>query len=57
MKKVEINENILWDLIRKKQTVDAVLDWMRENEVMLRNMRMLTSLRKILYAGGSEEAE
>lgn len=55
MSKVELDEHIAWDLIRKKQTVDAVKSWVVENEVELRTLNLLSGIVRILYTGGSEE--
>ena len=55
MSKVELDESIAWDLIRKKQTVDAVKSWVVENEVELRTLGLLSGIVRILYTGGSEE--
>lgn len=53
--KVLINENIVWDLIQKKQTVDAMKSWMLENEFILRNTGLLKSIRRILYTDTKED--
>jgi hypothetical protein len=53
--KVLINESIVWDLIQKKQTVDAMKSWMVENEFILRSTGLLKSIRRILYTDTKED--
>jgi len=55
-RKVEIDENIVWDLIRKKQTVDAVKSWVADNQVELRTLNLLPGIIRILYTADHEEA-
>lgn len=56
-RKVEIDENIVWDLIRKKQTVDAVKSWVADNQVELRTLNLLPGIIKILYTADHEGSE
>lgn len=56
-KRVELDENIVWDLIRCKQTVDAVKSWGVDNKVELRTLNLLSGIVRILYAAGGIEEE
>lgn len=55
MKQYTVNENILLDLIKCKQQVDAVKRWVQDNEHFLGTMNILSSIWKILYQGGNGE--
>lgn len=55
MSKIELEKNIVWDLIRKKQQVDAIKGWVIENKAELKTLGLLESINRILYTGGSEE--
>lgn len=48
-KKIEMNEEIAWDLIRNKQKVDAVKTWVMDNRVELHTLNLLHGLVNILW--------
>lgn len=53
--KVELNESVAWDLIKSKQTLDAVKRWVNDNNVALKTLNLLPGIAKILWPVDPED--